>query len=219
MAMTNRAFRKTKSVCLMIALLGSGSGIGGETEGNTEILANSATGAAAQCVEPTDVMRRYHMDFLLHQRDKTVHEGIRTKKHSLKGCIDCHVETDSDGQFIPINAEGQFCAECHQYASVRVDCFDCHGAVPDSNPGQAKLDTNPHVGGKMARILNDGDIGDHDRSRPWTHLQSDLQSSLAQSPVSDLTHLARSLTNAFQSAAMTTSFCKDVSLIPFLSGR
>ena len=35
------------------------------------------------CVEPTDVMRKEHYLFLLHQRDKTVIDGIRTKNHSL----------------------------------------------------------------------------------------------------------------------------------------
>ena len=61
---------------------------------------------SGQCVEPTDVMRRYHMDFLLHQRDKTVYKGIRTKRHSLQGCVDCHVNRDDQGRFIPINAPG-----------------------------------------------------------------------------------------------------------------
>ena len=37
--------------------------------------------AEGKCVEPTDVMRRDHMEFILHQRDETVHEGIRTSKH------------------------------------------------------------------------------------------------------------------------------------------
>ncbi|WP_296815719.1 hypothetical protein [Thiobacillus sp.] len=43
-----------------------------------------------QCVEPNDFMRRNHMKVLLHHRDETVLEGIRTKKYSLKECINCH---------------------------------------------------------------------------------------------------------------------------------
>ena len=43
-----------------------------------------------QCVEPTDLMRRDHMKLLKHQRDKTMHQGIRTKPHSLNECISCH---------------------------------------------------------------------------------------------------------------------------------
>ena len=84
-----------------------------------------------QCVEPTDVMRRDHMKFLVHQRGKTVHYGVRTKKHSLKGCVDCHVKRDEAGQYIPINDEEQFCQSCHQYASVKIDCFECHATTPD----------------------------------------------------------------------------------------
>ena len=42
------------------------------------------------CVEPTDFMRRNHMEVIKHQRDETVHGGIRSTKHSLAGCIACH---------------------------------------------------------------------------------------------------------------------------------
>jgi hypothetical protein len=91
-------------------------------------------GEGEQCVEPTDVMRKRHMNFLLHQRDATVHQGIRTTKHSLTGCIDCHVQQDTRGNAIPVNANasGQFCESCHQYAAVSLDCFECHATIPDS---------------------------------------------------------------------------------------
>lgn len=82
------------------------------------------------CVEPTEVMRRDHMRLLLQQRDLTVHRGIRTKRHSLVGCINCHVSTDAGGKFNAINAPGQFCQSCHAYAGVKMDCFDCHASIP-----------------------------------------------------------------------------------------
>ncbi|GMQ95874.1 MAG: hypothetical protein BMS9Abin14_344 [Gammaproteobacteria bacterium] len=88
-------------------------------------------GKGPQCVEPTDVMRRDHMKFLLQQRDATVREGIRTKKYSLTGCVACHVQRDAQGQAIPINAPGQFCEACHRYTAVRMDCFECHATTPD----------------------------------------------------------------------------------------
>lgn len=84
-----------------------------------------------QCVEPTDVMRREHMNFILHQRDETVHRGIRGAKHSLKDCIDCHVGYDEQGEAVPINAVGQFCQGCHHYTAVNIDCFGCHRTTPD----------------------------------------------------------------------------------------
>ena len=39
---------------------------------------------AEQCVEPTEATRRDHMKMILHQRDDTMYQGIRTVKHSLK---------------------------------------------------------------------------------------------------------------------------------------
>ncbi len=84
------------------------------------------------CVEPTDVMRKDHMKFLLHQRDATVYDGVRTKKHSLNECVTCHVQSNTQGDFIPVNAPDQFCESCHTFASVKLDCFECHATTPDS---------------------------------------------------------------------------------------
>jgi len=82
------------------------------------------------CVEPTEFMRRKHMELIKHQRDATVHEGIRGTKHSLAGCIECHVSHGADGQAVPINGDDQFCNACHEFAAVDVNCFDCHASVP-----------------------------------------------------------------------------------------
>ena len=84
-----------------------------------------------QCVEPTDIMRKQHMQFLLHQRDLTMRQGIRTEQHSLNQCVECHVQKNNQGEFIPINAPEQFCAACHTFTSVSIDCFDCHATTPD----------------------------------------------------------------------------------------
>ncbi len=90
-------------------------------------------GKGERCVEPTDVMRKDHMNFLYHQRDKTVYQGIRTRQHSLTGCIDCHAQADNQGRFIAVNAPRQFCQTCHSFASVKLDCFECHAATPDEH--------------------------------------------------------------------------------------
>ena len=88
-------------------------------------------GRGAQCVEPIEIMRRDHFEFIKHQRDQTVYHGIRGSRHSLAGCIDCHASKSAEGEFLPINAEGQFCQTCHTYAAVKIDCFTCHATVPD----------------------------------------------------------------------------------------
>ena len=92
-----------------------------------------AAGVAA-CVEPTNLMRRNHMELIKHQRDATVHSGIRSTKHSLAGCIDCHVSRDTDGRAVAVNADHQFCNACHAFAAVDVNCFDCHAAIPRGGP-------------------------------------------------------------------------------------
>jgi hypothetical protein len=92
-----------------------------------------AAGALA-CVEPTDFMRRNHMELIKHQRDATVHFGIRSTKHSLAGCIDCHVSRDAAGHAVAVNADHQFCNACHAFAAVDVNCFDCHAAIPRGGP-------------------------------------------------------------------------------------
>lgn len=99
-------------------------------------------GKGDACVEPVDIMRRDHMKFLLHQRDDTVHRGIRGSRHSLTGCIGCHVQKDAQGMPIPVNAKDQFCQSCHGFAGVRMDCFECHAAVP--------AETGARAGGRAA---------------------------------------------------------------------
>lgn len=91
------------------------------------------------CVEPTDVMRRDHMQFLMHQRDDTVHAGIRGARHSLVGCIGCHAQVNADGAAIPVDAEGQFCESCHDFVGVSIDCFGCHASVPASDQARGTL--------------------------------------------------------------------------------
>lgn len=91
---------------------------------------NSKATKAEACVAPTPEMRRYHMDKIQHQRDLTVHQGIRKSDDALHGCIDCHANKDDSGQYIPVNAEGQFCSGCHNYVSANLDCFGCHATVP-----------------------------------------------------------------------------------------
>lgn len=85
-----------------------------------------------KCVEPTADMRANHMKYLKHKRDKTVHQGIRSKQHSLVECINCHVTPDNDGRIARIHDDNKqhFCASCHASASVKLDCFECHADRP-----------------------------------------------------------------------------------------
>jgi hypothetical protein len=88
-------------------------------------------GKGDKCVEDTQFMRRNHMDLLKHQRNKTMHEGIRTTKHSLKGCVECHA-SEKTGSVAA--SKDDFCASCHSYAAVKLDCWDCHATKPKAKP-------------------------------------------------------------------------------------
>jgi hypothetical protein len=87
-------------------------------------------GEGVECVEPEDVMRRDHMNFILHQRDETMHKGIRTSKYSFAECIDCHIQPDDKGEIASVDSEDHFCNSCHEYAAVNIDCFECHADKP-----------------------------------------------------------------------------------------
>ena len=95
-------------------------------------LPKPARGQGEKCVAETDWMRRNHMTVLNHQRDDTVHQGVRTRRFSLKGCIDCHAVKGADAKPVTVASPQHFCRTCHDYAAVRVDCFECHASRPEA---------------------------------------------------------------------------------------
>jgi hypothetical protein len=97
---------------------------------------------AEQCVEPTEFMRREHMNLLLDQRDKTVIDGIRTKKYSFTGCIDCHAQPAEGGRIVRAEDPDYFCTACHQYTAVKIDCFECHSDQPSAAAQQVSQSFN-----------------------------------------------------------------------------
>ncbi len=98
------------------------------------------------CVEPLEVMRKNHMEFILHQRDDTMYKGIRTSKYALAECINCHVVPDQNGSYARYGDDEHFCSTCHTYAAVNIDCFGCHRDTPEkANPVKALTGkSNPH---------------------------------------------------------------------------
>ena len=78
------------------------------------------------CVAPTGEMRRNHMKMLLHQRDRTMRQGLREPRFSLKNCVDCHASRETGS----VLGKDGFCSSCHEYAAVSIDCFECHSPNP-----------------------------------------------------------------------------------------
>jgi hypothetical protein len=76
-----------------------------------------------QCVMPAAYMRTSHMILLDNWRQTVVRSGDRSYlspdgrhfQRSLTGtCLDCH------------SNKSRFCDRCHNYLSVRPDCWECH---------------------------------------------------------------------------------------------
>lgn len=111
-------------------------------------------GKGEKCVEDTDFMRRNHMDLLKHHRDETMHKGIRTTKHSLKGCVECHA-SEKTGSVAATKED--FCAACHSYASVKLDCWGCHATKPMAKrPGKTEPQAEATASPLMATTQNGG---------------------------------------------------------------
>ncbi len=79
--------------------------------------------AAKECVESTAFMRAEHMQLLDVWRDTVVREAKRVyvtekgKEYMMSlsnTCLDCH------------SNKTEFCDRCHDYASARPYCWDCH---------------------------------------------------------------------------------------------
>ncbi|MCK5166038.1 MAG: hypothetical protein KAQ66_01925 [Rhodospirillaceae bacterium] len=118
-----------------------------------------------QCVEPVDVMRREHMNMLKHQRDETLREGIRGNKYGLNECVDCHATKSPEIAGGNIRTVKPFCAECHQFAAVKIDCFECHtgtatgkrmkNLLKPKEQGKNEHGENAMVVGMLEQYLNE----------------------------------------------------------------
>ncbi|MEI6261200.1 MAG: sulfate reduction electron transfer complex DsrMKJOP subunit DsrJ [Deltaproteobacteria bacterium] len=78
---------------------------------------------AKECVMPTAYMRAEHMQLLDIWRQSVVRNsdniyvnpsGKAFTMSLSNTCLDCH------------SNKAEFCDKCHDYASVRPYCFDCH---------------------------------------------------------------------------------------------
>ncbi|WP_298137675.1 hypothetical protein [Acidiferrobacter sp.] len=95
--------------------------------------------APGHCVLPIGQMRRTHMMLLRAVRQEIVRHDARDTRFRISGCVACHAQDTPSGRPIPVNAPGQFCAVCHAYVGVHIDCFACHAAVPPSRRLVARL--------------------------------------------------------------------------------
>ncbi len=88
-----------------------------------ELILTEKAKAAKTCVMPKDYMKAEHMQLLDLWRHSVVRngkrvyanpEGQRYEMSLSNTCLDCH------------SNKADFCDRCHDYASVRPYCWDCH---------------------------------------------------------------------------------------------
>lgn len=99
-------------------------------------------------------MRKNHMDELMHKRDETVYNGIRTKKYSLNACISCHVPEKHNGEVLRHTNPEHFCSTCHGYVAAQLDCFDCHVDHPVSDVQSSAEAPNDSIHSVLALKAN-----------------------------------------------------------------
>ena len=95
--------------------------------------------AEGTCVAPKEVMRRQHMSMLKHGRDVIVRDGDRAGATALTTCIACHAVRGADGKPVTVASPQHFCRSCHDYAAVKIDCFECHASRPEADGRSAAL--------------------------------------------------------------------------------
>lgn len=105
------------------------------------------------CVAPPEEMRRNHMAMLKHGRDLTVREGERVEGGRLTACISCHAVPDGKGAALTVASPEHFCRACHDYAAVKIDCFECHASRPEAQPKAA--DASPAAASSALAALAD----------------------------------------------------------------
>lgn len=102
----------------------------GKTRTAPEIKLTDKAKSAKVCVRSTEYMKSEHMQLLDIWRDEVVRYANRTyinesgKSFNMSlsnTCLDCH------------SNKAEFCDRCHDYASVRPYCWDCHIDNPKAN--------------------------------------------------------------------------------------
>lgn len=82
------------------------------------------------CIEGKEFMRTQHMELLRDWRNSVVRDGRRIyvatdgKQYNMSmqnTCMECHSNKE------------EFCDVCHEYASVKPDCWTCHVDPKEAN--------------------------------------------------------------------------------------
>jgi hypothetical protein len=128
--MNNKALIVTGVVIFLLIVLFPFWYMRGKAAPAPEVELTPTAKAAQKCVRSTEYMKAEHMQLLDVWRDSVVRRGDRIyvspsgKEYNMSlsnTCLDCH------------SNKAEFCDRCHNYASVRPYCWDCHIDNPKEN--------------------------------------------------------------------------------------
>ncbi len=125
---------------VVVAATGLALAVGGAPGGDArpEAVADRPEPRGDACIhEDPERMRRVHMDRLHAHQDQGVREGRSDPEWNLQSCVRCHAapEAQQAASHGPSGSEDMaFCASCHEYAAVELDCFQCHSTDPEGRP-------------------------------------------------------------------------------------
>ncbi len=85
--------------------------------------------AAGYCVLPKAEMKAGHMQVLDMWRDTVVRKGNRIYKSSSGKSFNMSLSSGENSCLGCHSNKAEFCDRCHDYASVRPYCWDCHTTV------------------------------------------------------------------------------------------
>ena len=117
------------TLLVLIGLVGSMATAGEDVKSSLYPVIPKAAGESHP--EGNEFMRVNHMHLMKHDRDDTMRLGKRDIKYSLKECVACHAVNGPDARPVSVKSEKHFCRTCHDFAAVKVDCFQCHNSKPD----------------------------------------------------------------------------------------
>ncbi len=96
-------------------------------KGAPEPLLSEKAKAAGYCVVPKDKMKAEHMKILDQWREHVVRTGKREYVIPETGrTFNMSLSTGEDSCMGCHSNKSEFCDRCHDYASVKPYCWDCH---------------------------------------------------------------------------------------------
>lgn len=106
--------------------------IGKATSSPDPVLSDKAK-AAKYCILEKEEMKAQHMQILDKWRDTVVREGQRMYKSTNGRTYNMSLSTGENSCMGCHDNKAEFCDRCHDYASVRPYCWDCHIEPKEKN--------------------------------------------------------------------------------------